>query len=248
MREPLSFGAATHTGLVRANNEDQYAIIDHEGGYPYALIIADGLGGHRHGELASQIAVDYVKERLQAELNPDTPPAELMKQLADILEKTNVKVYLGSLASRDYQGMGTTLTLAVILPGQILIAHVGDCRAYLLHGGDLKQLTIDHTLVQEMIDAGTLAPGDSSRHPRRNVLTRALGAPEYIQPDIMNVPVQRGDRLLLCSDGLHGFVTDREISTNLRRDKSPTLLTQHLIQLALDAGGEDNITVLAAYL
>lgn len=248
MREPLTYGAATHTGLVRANNEDHYAIIDHGGGFPCALIIADGLGGHRHGELASQIAVDYAKERLLAEMAADPAPADVSRLLSDIVEKTNVKVYLGSLQSRDNQGMGTTLTVAVVLPDRIVLAHVGDCRAYLLHGNDMRQLTVDHTLLQEMIDAGSVNPADSSRHPRRNVLTRALGVPEYIQPDIMEVRYQRGDRLLLCSDGLHGYIGDHDIRSLLRKTKNPTLLTGHLIQLALDAGGEDNITVLAANL
>jgi len=244
----LTYGAATHTGLVRANNEDHYAIIDHGGGFPFALIIADGLGGHRNGELASQIAVDYAKDRLLSEMVSDAAPAELSRLLSDIVEKTNVKVYLGSLQSHDNQGMGTTLTLAVVLPEKIMIAHVGDCRAYLQHGNEMRQLTVDHTLLQEMIDAGSIHPADTSRHPRRNVLTRALGVPEYIQPDILEIRYQRGDRLLLCSDGLHGFVDDLEIRTLLRKTKNPTLLTGQLIQLALDAGGEDNITVLAANL
>jgi PPM family protein phosphatase len=248
MRESLIYGAATHTGLVRANNEDHYAIIDHEGSYPYALIIADGLGGHHHGELASKIAVDYAQERLAAVFGRGLETGKFSRLMTDILEKTNVKVYLGSLEDSDNHGMGTTMTMAVILPEQLLIAHVGDCRAYLLRGGELNQLTIDHTLLQEMIEAGTLAPDDSSRHLRRNVLTRALGVPEYIHPDFMTVPVQRGDRLLLCSDGLHGYVEDSDIRSLMRKDKTPAILTEHLIQLALEAGGEDNITVLAAYL
>jgi PPM family protein phosphatase len=248
MRESLIYGAATHTGLVRANNEDHYAIIDHEGSYPYALILADGLGGHQSGELASQIAVEYVAQRLAVEFSRGLEASEMSRQMVDILEKTNVKVYLGSLGSPDNHGMGTTLTLAVFLPDQLLVAHVGDCRAYLMRSGNLSQITIDHTLLQEMIEAGTATPGESGRNPRRNVLTRALGIPEYIHPDLMTVPVQRGDRILLCSDGLHGYVADSEIRSLMRKDKTPVLLTGHLIQLALEAGGEDNITVLAAYL
>jgi PPM family protein phosphatase len=248
MRESLTFGAATHTGLVRANNEDQYAVVDNGGGYPYALIIADGLGGHRHGELASQIAVDYASERLKADYRAELSATDLGRLLEDILVKANVKVYLGSLESKENLGMGTTLTMSVILPGQLLIAHVGDCRAYLLHGHDMVQLTVDHTLAQEMIHAGTLDENEGRHHPSRNILTRALGVPQYIQPDIITVPVQHGDRLLLCSDGLHGFVGDEAIKPLLRKDKSPSALTEHLIQLALAAGGEDNVTVLAAFM
>ncbi len=143
--------------------------------------------------------------------------------------------------------MGTTLTLGVILPDQLLLAHIGDCRAYLLRDSNLTRLTVDHTLVQEMVDAGSLTPDESTRHPRRNVLTRALGIPEYLQPDLLTVPVQHGDRLLLCSDGLHGYIDEEDIKTLLRKDKTPAILAENLIQLALDAGGEDNVTVLAAF-
>lgn len=248
MREPLTCSAATHTGLVRANNEDSYAIVDSEGGFPCALILADGMGGHNRGELASQIAVDYARSRLEAEFAAASWPEDIERMLADIIEKSNVKVYLGSLESDDNRGMGTTLTLALLVNDQIHIAHVGDCRAYLLRENELVRLTVDHTLVQEMVDAGTLSMAESVGHPRRNVLTRALGVPEYIQPDKLSLPVQKGDRLLLCSDGLYGSLEEDEIKQQLRKEKTPAALTEKLISMALDEGGEDNITVLAAYL
>jgi serine/threonine protein phosphatase PrpC len=248
MRDSLSYSAATHTGLVRANNEDNYAIMDHDGGFPYALILADGMGGHRRGELASQIAVDYTKSRLTSILGSGKSSDELARTLVDILEKANVKVYLGSLETPENHGMGTTLTLLILLADQLILAHVGDCRAYLLRDGELTQLTVDHTLVQEMVAAGTISPNESQRHPRRNVLTRALGIPEYIQPDLVAMSAQRGDRLLLCSDGLHGYVDDDQIKMQMRKEKNPASLAEHLIRLALEAGGEDNVTVLAAYL
>ncbi len=246
MRESLNYGAATHTGLVRVNNEDNYAILDHEGGFPCAMILADGMGGHRRGELASQIAVDYARERVSALLtHQDTD--ELGKALTDILEKANVKVYLGALENDDNHGMGTTMTIAIVLPDTLVLAHVGDCRAYLLREGELIQLTVDHTLVQEMVDAGSLTPKETVNHPRRNILTRALGVPEYIQPDLLVLPILAGDKLLMCSDGLHGYVSDADIKTQLRKEKSPAALADRLIRLALDAGGEDNVTVLAAF-
>ncbi len=247
MRESLTCGASTHVGLVRANNEDSYSVLDHEGGYPYALILADGMGGHRRGELASQIAVDYVRERLSEEFKMHVNANELSRQLTDTVEKANVKVYLGSLSNEENRGMGTTLTLAVFLPDQLLLAHVGDCRAYLLRGDDLRQLTVDHTLVQELVNAGSLTPAESLQHPRRNVLTRALGVPEYLQPDIMTIPLHEGDRVLLCSDGLHGSVAEAAIHNCMKKEKTPAELAEKLVALALEAGGEDNITVLAAF-
>ena len=248
MREPLTYGAATHTGLVRANNEDNYAIIDHDGGFPCVLVLADGMGGHRRGELASQIAVNYVRERLTDHPINGLQPEDLSRLLADILEKANVKVYLGSLESEDNRGMGTTLTIAFLIEGWLILAHVGDCRAYLYRDGELTRLTVDHTLVQEMVDAGTLSPTETMTHPRRNVLTRALGIPEYIQPDLAVLPFQKSDRLLLCSDGLHGCIPDDKIKAQMRKEKTPAALAEKLIRMALDEGGEDNVTILAAYL
>jgi len=248
MRESLIYGAATHTGLVRANNEDNYAILDHDGSFPCALILADGMGGHRRGELASQIAVNYARSRLLEEMSAGSWPEDKGRLLTDIIEKANVKVYLGSLESEDNHGMGTTMTMALMMDHELNIAHVGDCRAYLLRDNELVHLTIDHTLVQEMVDAGTLSPDETMGHPRRNVLTRALGIPEYIQPDIAKLSINRGDRLLLCSDGLHGFVSEDDIRTQLRKEKNPAILAEKLITLALNEGGEDNVTVLAVYL
>jgi len=248
MRDPLTCGARTHTGLVRPKNEDCFAILNQDGVLPTAFILADGMGGHRRGDLASRIAVDYVSERLKQELAVARPITELSRQLADTVEKANVKVYLGSLSHEQSLGMGTTLTLAVLLQDHILIAHVGDCRAWLLRGNELHQLTVDHTLVQEMVNSGSLTEAESHQHPRRNVLTRALGVPEYLQPDILTIPVQHGDRFLVSSDGMHNQVDAMTIRNAMKREKTPDDLVDTLVNLALEAGGDDNITVLAAYL
>jgi serine/threonine protein phosphatase PrpC len=170
--------------------------------------------------------------------------ALLPRILADICEKANIKVYLGSLESEENRGMGTTLTIAIAFQDQLILAHVGDCRAYLFHDGTILQLTVDHTLVQEMIDAGSLTEAESVKHPRRNVLTRALGAPEYMQADTLTLPLSRGDRIMLCTDGLHGFVSDEAILTVLRKEKVPEKAVSQLIALANEQGGEDNVTVL----
>lgn len=140
--------------------------------------------------------------------------------------------------------MGTTLSIAVIYQDQLALAHVGDCRAYLYRDGALMRLTVDHTLVQEMIDAGSLTEAESQNHPRRNVLTRALGAPEFMQADTLTLPLSRGDRIMLCSDGLHGAVPESEIRAVLRKEKTPEQAVSRLIELANESGGEDNVTVL----
>ncbi len=244
MRGNVSHAVASDVGLKRENNEDSYAIADLGRSFPCALIIADGMGGHRHGELASRIAVDYSQEQLCRVLEKDSNPDTMQQILADICEKANIKVYLGSLDRDDCNGMGTTLTIAVIYEDQLILAHVGDCRAYLYRDKALMRLTIDHTLVQEMIDAGSLSEADSRTHPRRNVLTRALGSPENVKADTIRLPLKRGDRIMLCTDGLHGAVSEAEILTVLNEEDSSEQAVNKLIALANEKGGEDNITVL----
>lgn len=244
MHEPGSHAAASDIGLIRKNNEDSYAIVTRGRPLPCGLIVADGMGGHRKGELASRIAVDYASELITAQLEAGTDRTLLPRILADICEKANIKVFLGSLESEENRGMGTTLTIAIAFPDQLILAHVGDCRVYLLRDNALLQLTVDHTLVQEMIDAGSLKASDSTTHPRRNVLTRALGAPEYMQADTLTLPLSHGDRILLCTDGLHGFVSEEVIRTVLRKEKTPEKAVNRMVALANEQGGEDNVTVL----
>lgn len=212
------------------------------------LIVADGLGGHRKGELASRIAVDYAVSRLDGSIRTDEDPAAIAENLRDIIEKANVKVYLGSLTDEENQGMGTTLTIAVVLPDTLITAHIGDSRAYMLHEGELSRVTVDHTLVQELLEAGDLAPEDTFSHPKRNIITRALGVPEYMQADTYIHPLRRGDRILLCSDGLHGYVRDAQIRQILRKEKDPSAAARRLIDMANAVGGEDNITVVLCFM
>lgn len=244
MHESGTYAAASDIGLIRKNNEDCYAIVTHGRPLPCGLVIADGMGGHRKGELASRIAVDYASDMITTQLEASTDRNLLPRILADICEKANIKVFLGSLESEENRGMGTTLTIAIVFSDQLILAHVGDCRAYLLHDNSLIQLTVDHTLVQELIDAGSLKASESANHPRRNVLTRALGAPEYMQADTMTLPLTRGDRILLCTDGLHGFVGSEAIRTVLRKEKTAEKAVNRLVALANEQGGEDNVTVL----
>ncbi|NCC76289.1 MAG: Stp1/IreP family PP2C-type Ser/Thr phosphatase [Clostridia bacterium] len=247
MTEPIKFAAQSHTGLVRENNEDTYESVYPGPGYPLALILADGMGGHSKGEIASEIAADFIASFLREYLLSPHKPAELTRQLQELVKKANVKVYLSSLDEKENQGMGTTLTAAILLPDWLITAHVGDCRAYILKEGQLRQLTVDHTLVQEMVDAGSITAAETRTHPRRNVLTRALGFPEFVHPDITETPVTAGDRVILCSDGLHGFVPDDRISQLASAGETPSEVVNSLIQAALTAGGEDNVTVLCAF-
>ncbi len=248
MHKTIRFGSASHIGLVRAKNEDSFALMACATGSPLAMILADGMGGHRHGELASRIAVDYAQGQLAGLLDKSqADPEEGTDQLLEaIVAKANDKVYLASLGDLENQGMGTTMTLALVYPDQLLLAHVGDCRAYILHEGELCRLTTDHTYVQELLDAGTISQAESWHHPQRNVLTRALGTLDPLLVDLTCRQLEAGDRILLCSDGLHGFVTENVIKEQLLTSLPPDQLALRLVDLALALGGEDNITVLTA--
>ena len=241
------YAGATDKGLIRINNEDCYAILTSHENLPYVLIIADGMGGHKKGELASRIAVDYAVFRLDGSISADSDPYAVAEILKDVVEKANVKVYLGSLENADSHGMGTTLTISVVLPGHLVTAHIGDTRTYLLRDGALQRITVDHTLVQELLEAGNLTSEETFNHPKRNVLTRALGVPEYMQAETYMVNLHRGDRIVLCSDGLYAYVRESQIIQALKRERDPAAAAERLVGLANAAGGEDNVTVVLCF-
>ena len=229
-------------GLVRANNEDCLATFTV--GKDECFVIADGMGGHAAGELASKTAVEYVTQALNDYLLEADDEEKLKKLLSFTIEKANVKVYLQSLGSFRYRGMGTTLTIAVLRDKTLYVSHIGDCRLYLLHRQHMDALTTDHTLVQEMVDSGMLSKEEARTHPKRNVLLRSLGVNEYVSPDTFTVEITNGDVILMCSDGLYGYVADATIRAVLRKHKNLDYCAQLLLDLALGAGGEDNISMI----
>ncbi len=245
MIEQLTYAASSHVGLVRENNEDNYAIVYPGSGYPMALVLADGMGGHNKGEVASRVAVDFIAGYLREDLISSKSAADDSKKLQELIKKANVKVYLTSIDDPECKGMGTTLTAAIIRNQQLTLAHVGDCRVYMMRNQTLSQLTVDHTLVQQMVESGNLQADQTHTHPQRNVLTRALGFPEFVSPDVTTHTLYPDDLLILCSDGLHGFVDDPHIVQQALSHLSPEGLVEALIAQALTAGGQDNVTVLA---
>ncbi|MBR5425887.1 MAG: Stp1/IreP family PP2C-type Ser/Thr phosphatase [Clostridiales bacterium] len=231
-------------GLVRTNNEDCLSVFSV--GKDECFVIADGMGGHAAGELASKTAVEYVIQSLNDYLFEADDAQKLQKLLAFTLEKANVKVYLASLSSFRYRGMGTTLTVAVLRGKTLYISHIGDCRAYLLHGQKMRTLTTDHTLVQRMVDKGMITKEEARNHPKRHVLLRSLGVNEYVKPDTFSVEISNGDVILLCSDGLYSCVEDKTIRAVLRKHKDLNYCLQLLKDLAEAAGAPDNISMIVA--
>lgn len=229
---------ATHQGLVRPGNEDSYVCGRR------VLAVADGLGGHVAGEVASALAVSPL-EALDAEPHGC---AELVARLPDVVREGNEAVHRDATANPERLGMGTTVTAAVICGGAAHLAHVGDSRAYLLRpSSGLRQLTTDHTPVAEAVAAGLLSPEAAARHPERSVLSRVVGLDADVEVDVVGpVDLEHGDRLLLCSDGLTEVVDDTGIGRYLGAHDDPGALCDALIGAALAGGGPDNVTVVVA--
>ena len=222
----IRVGVATDIGQVREGNEDAYLVV------APLYAVADGMGGHRGGEVASSLALETVQQLFERREGT----------LADQVAEANRAIYDRSQSDRSVSGMGTTLTAALIDGNEVHLAHVGDSRAYLLRDGRLTQLTEDHTLVHRMVVEGEITPEEAETHPHRSILTRALGVDESVQVDEGDVQVETGDRLLLCTDGLTGMVPEEQIQEIMLGATDPQRVVDRLVKVANHAGGIDNIT------
>ena len=230
--QDISFGSRTDIGYVRDHNEDSLIII------PPLFAVADGMGGHEAGEIASEITVNTL-----AELAPSHLDAE---GLTAAVEAANYNVMKAPRQGIGRDGMGTTLTAAMLEGERLLIAQVGDSRAYLLHKGHLQQITRDHSLMADLIEAGQITPEEARVHPTRSVITRAIGSDIHMRPDIYELNVDAGDRILLCSDGLSSMISNNAIESIMRRQSDAQHCADELVTAALENGGADNVTVVVA--
>ncbi|MGH8867515.1 MAG: PP2C family protein-serine/threonine phosphatase, partial [Actinomycetes bacterium] len=230
----LRFAARSDVGLVREGNEDS--------GYagPHLLVIADGMGGHAAGEVASSVVVSAL-----APLDDDPPGGDLLDRLAAAVRSANAQ--LAAMTSTDpiLEGMGTTVTAMLSVGSRVGLVHVGDSRAYLLRHGQLAQITRDHTFVQSLVDEGRISAEEADQHPQRSLIMRALDGRDELELDLSVREVQPGDRFLLCSDGLSGVVSTDTLAETLRRGTAADAV-EALVELALRAGGPDNITCVVA--
>lgn len=225
----LDIGEATDTGRVRDHNEDGY-LVDRD--LQFAAV-ADGMGGHRGGEVASATALDALHASFAENGG-----------LHDAVVAANRAVLDRAEGDQGLHGMGTTLTAGVLGDdGTLLIGHVGDSRAYLVHDGELSRITTDHSVVEELIAAGDLAEEDRERDPRRSMITRAIGLDSDLEVDLYPVALEPGDRVVLCSDGLTAMVGEDAIADVLVAESDPTAAATRLVDAANAAGGVDNITV-----
>lgn len=223
--------AKTDVGRVRQGNEDSYLVKEP------LFAVADGMGGHIAGDIASATAVDLISERANESMPRNTA------ELASIVRGANTAIWEKAQNDPSLRGMGTTCTLALVSDHEIHIAHVGDSRAYLYRGEELSQVTEDHTLVSRMVREGRLKPEEAERHPQRSIITRALGVDAEVEVDELSMKVEEGDRFLLCSDGLTSMIGTQDLHEVLSTQSDPNAAADELVARALEAGGEDNVTV-----
>ncbi len=226
----------TDVGMVRERNEDSYIFSP-----PNLFAVADGMGGHVAGEVASNLAVNTVQEYAKTHIDIKSPE----KVLQEAIEYANGIVYQMAQSKEDYSGMGTTFTGVYITDKQIYWGHVGDSRAYLISDSQLRQVTQDHSLVWELVQSGNLSKEEAHTHPRRNLLTRAVGTSPDVKVDIGILDWQMGDILILCTDGLNGLIDDQTIYQHIKQGEGNiSSVVDTLVESAKAAGGHDNITVI----
>jgi protein phosphatase len=231
----LRYAVRSDVGLLREGNEDSaYA-------GPRLLAVADGMGGHAAGEVASAVAIGTL-----AELDDDMPPSELQIALSTAVAHANQILHDMVKADPSIGGMGTTLTAMLWSGGKVALCHIGDSRAYVLSGGQFQQITHDHTLVQSLVDDGRISPDEAATHPQRSLLLRALDGTSEAEPDLSILEAHAGDRYLLCSDGLSGVVSEETLHRTLATVPDPDDAVLQLVELAIRGGGPDNITCIVA--
>ncbi|MDO4517683.1 MAG: Stp1/IreP family PP2C-type Ser/Thr phosphatase [Bacillota bacterium] len=242
----LQIGFKCNRGVVRKNNEDACFLMPNKDVY----IVADGVGGNNSGEIASTTAVEtiagFIKEHDIKEMKT---PDDIFGLFTEAIDLANKKIYSLGKEEPNYSGMATTIVMAYISDGSAYIANIGDSRAYLFRNNILKRVTKDHTYVNELIDKGLITEHEAETHSQKNVITKALGAEPAIDPDFYKVGLNRGDIMVLCSDGLYGEVGEARISDMLKwaliHETKMNDLCSNFVDEAILAGGRDNITVIS---
>ncbi len=234
----ISCAGDTHVGVVRSGNEDSF-LLDYKHG---VFIVADGMGGHAAGEVASEMAVEIIARELKNLRG--LSDGDTYERIRLAIRTANQSIFERTLAEADKRGMGTTTTVLVLSGNRYLVGQVGDSRAYLLRSRHLIQLTKDHSYVQEQVDAGLLTAEQARTHPYSNVITRCVGANEDVVPDVYFGTLEQDDVILLASDGLTGMLEDEQLAKLLQAGDPPEVVVNRLIAEANRRGGLDNITAI----
>jgi len=237
----LKYGIRTDRGLKRQLNEDNCNVLVGYPGLPTCFVIADGMGGHKCGEIASKQAVDSVCNLL---LKADWDTENISDLLRDIVTRVNCEIYNYSLLDEATQGMGTTLIITVIKGRKLYIGHVGDSRVYIIRDNNIEKVTWDHSFIEELVKNGSITKDEAINHPKRNLITRAVGYELELQVDTYEKDLKDDDIILLCTDGLTNMLTEEEILEIIKNYEDPQEACDTLVQNANNKGGEDNITVI----
>ncbi len=235
----------TNQGMERPRNED--SCFAETGEDSALLVVADGMGGHQAGNVASAMAVDAARD-FWHKLNEDSSLSDeqVRRALKKLILDANQAIITEAVKNSSKRGMGTTLTAGLLRGSSLIIAHVGDSRAYRIHNDDIELLTRDHSLLEELLEKGQINPEEAKNHPQRHILTRAVGIDSHLEVDLYEKEVEPGSVLLFCTDGLTNQVDDGEIKDTCLEQKDPQKVAETLIDLANERGGHDNITVVIA--
>lgn len=235
----------TDIGKRRELNEDSFGICGFEGGEPRGFcVLADGMGGHNAGEVASGNAVEIISRELETVLSEESSDG-ISQNIAAAIDLANSEIYEMSLHSPEQAGMGTTTVLAYVKGSLVRVANIGDSRAYIISDREICRMTIDHSVVEQLIMSGTITREDAKNHPDKNIITRALGTEEFVDADFFDYEASEGETILLCSDGLTEMVSEEDIAECVKSAESVRSAAEELIAKANENGGTDNITVVA---
>ncbi|MDQ2087156.1 Stp1/IreP family PP2C-type Ser/Thr phosphatase [Herbivorax sp. ANBcel31] len=239
----VRFAAVSDKGRVRELNEDSYRVITGHDKIPDAFIIADGMGGHSSGDVASNMAVEFAKEYILNNPEIFSSDENTLNGIKILMEEANRAIYEKASHSEENSGMGTTFIVTVVLNNKIYIGHVGDSRVYLIRNNSIKRLTMDHSYIEELIKNGSITREEAQNHPKKNIITRALGCNANILVDTLNSSIDENDIFVLCTDGLTNMLSDDEIMKIILENDNPSYSCNELVRLANEKGGDDNITV-----
>lgn len=237
----MKVSSATSVGRIRPLNEDAYYVSPPKDSDAVLAVVADGMGGHNAGEVASKKAVRILRQIVPTECDDDHK--DVKELLMRAVEDANREIYEMSIRDDGMSGMGTTVTACVAKEGQVTAVQVGDSRLYLIRRNKMTQITKDHSLVEMLIDSGTITKEEARVHPQKNVITRAVGTDKTVEADIYEFATKKSDIILLCSDGLVNMVEDKEILSIIHEEKFDNVADK-LVERAENAGGTDNITVI----
>lgn len=240
----MEYAAISDKGIIREQNEDFWNIVLDNNGNPLAFIIADGMGGHKAGDVASRMAVEIISQEILRGFESVDSSAATKGFLEKAINYANEEIYKYAMQNLQGSGIGTTLTLGFLQNDKITIAHIGDSRFYLIRDGVIKSMTRDHSFVGELVEKGILDQEEAKYHPLRNQITRALGYEKDIQIDFYNIDVKNGDMFLFCTDGLTVKVSADELLNMLEEEKDLNDILKNMVELANQRGGDDNITAI----